>query len=544
MRYRILLSVLIGLSMTACDRSNNSEGGSYGEQLGTVAIPLDCSDEANSQVERGTALLHHMTYQGARQAFARASENDPECAIAYWGEAMTFIHPLWSDPPGEEAFSRGAELLDKARNAGNTGERVSAYISATAAYYDAGRNQTEAPNLEAFANGWEEVYRQFPDDPEAAAFRALSLLATADPKDKSYAVQKRSGAIAAEILDEIPDHPGAHHYVIHSYDYPALAEMALETARSYGKIAPAVPHALHMPSHIFTRLGLWDESIEMNRRSADAALNHPAGNTISAHYLHALDYLAYAHLQKGDDRQARNVLEKLENLDGPVQPHVGSSYTLAAIPARIALERHRWEEAADLEPRTPANFPWDKYPAMEAISHFAVAVGAARTGQTEKAKAALDRLASLQEKTAAASEYWATQIEVQHTSAKAWLAFEEGRHDEALSTMETAAELESSTEKHPVTPGEVLPAREQLADMLVEMERYNRALSEYEKALERNPNRFNSLYGAAHAAERAGKMSEADTYYSKLVEVAGEAGVNRSGIQHAKTFLTRNRAGM
>jgi len=538
---RYLIVVILLLAFSACDRSDKDGKDSYGEQLGSVEIPLSCSDEANRQVERGTALLHHMTYEGARSEFASARTADPACAIAYWGEAMTHIHPLWSDPPGEEAFEAGREILMQARELESIGEREEAYISAAEAYYAAGMNQTEQPNLAAFADAWKSVHEQYPEDPEAATFHALSLLATADPSDKSYTVQKRSGAIAAEVLEQIPDHPGAHHYVIHSYDYPPLAENALETARSYGEIAPAVPHALHMPSHIFTRLGYWEESIDMNLRSADAALNHPAGSGISLHYLHALDYLSYAYLQRGDDENAEGVLNRLNDLDGPFQAHVGSAYTFAAVPARLTLERHRWEEAAGLEPRTPAEYPWDNFPAMEAISHFARAIGGARSGDLETAKNALERLSVLQDQTAPASPYWATQVEIQRRAAEAWLAFAEERREEALELMTDAAERESATEKHPVTPGEVLPARELLADMLFEMGRYESALAEYANALERNPNRYNSLYGAARAAELEGDEDAAVRYYSKLMEVTAESGSQRAGLEHASSYLAGTR---
>jgi tetratricopeptide (TPR) repeat protein len=451
---------------------------------------------------------------------------------------MTLVHPLWSDPPSQADFKRGQALVSEAKTRGQTTERERAYIEAVEAYYAEGWNRDETTNLAGFEERWEEVYRQFPKDMEAASFYALAHMATADPTDKTYAKQRRAGAIAEKVRAQIPDHPGAHHYMIHAYDYPALAEGALAAARSYGKIAPEVPHALHMPTHIFTRLGFWQESITMNKRSAAAALKHPVGDAISMHYLHALDYLAYAYLQRAEDQKAKQVLDTLEALEGPFQAHVGSSYTLAGVPARLALERQEWANAASLEPRTPSNYPWDRFPATEAITYFARALGAARSGNEQAARQALDRLAELRKLTAETSAYWAKQVEIQRLSAMAWLEYEKGEQEVALDIMRRAAALEASTEKHPVTPGEVLPARELLADMLLDMGRHKQAQAEYEAALERSANRFNSLYGAGRAAELRGNRRQAAFYYKKLVEITG--GTERERLKQVRIFLAKN----
>lgn len=275
----------------------------------------------------------------------------------------------------------------------------------------------------------------------------------------------------------------------------------------------------------------------MNKRSAVAALKHPAGDAISLHYLHALDYLAYAYLQRIEYQKAKQVLETLEALKGPLQPHTASAYTLAVVPARLALERQEWVDAASLDPRTPSSYPWDKYPAMEAITHFARALGAARSGNGQVSRQALDKLVVLRDRTAETSAYWAKQVEIQRLSAMAWLDYEEGRQEMALDTMRRAAQLETSTEKHPVTPGEVLPARELLADMLLHMGRYKDAQAEYEAALERSANRFNSLYGAGRAAELAGDKKEARVYYQKLFDLASHADTERPQLQHARRFI-------
>jgi hypothetical protein len=410
-----VLLALLGAVPTAAQHDASSHatahsdphgGTDYGDNLGEVRLPDSCEgEETDRHLSRGLALLHHMTYEGARAEFAAAAEADPGCALAAWGQAMTYIHPLWSDPPGEEDFEHARALLAEAREMEGASESERAYLDAAWAYYAEGRSTSEKPNLAAFAAAWRGVHERRPEDPEAAALHALSHLATADPADKSYAVQREAGAVAEAILGDIPDHPGGHHYIIHAYDYPALAEEALPAARHYGEIAPAVPHALHMPSHIFTRRGLWQDSIEWNERSADAAAEHRVNGALSLHHLHALDYLAYAHLQRGEDEAAEAVGRRLDALEGPYQVHLASTYTLAAVPARLALERQRWTEAAALEPRRPADYPWDQTPAMEAITHFARALGAARSGEPEKARASVEKFAALRDAAAGTSPF-------------------------------------------------------------------------------------------------------------------------------------------
>jgi tetratricopeptide (TPR) repeat protein len=511
----------------------------YGDQIGTVQFPMSCSDAAKPLVERGVALLHHMTYDGAKAAFTVATQTDPDCAMGYWGQAMTYIHPLWSDAPSKEDFKRGQTLVDEARTRGQKTDRENAYIAAVGAYYEQGWNKIETTNLNNFEKGWENVYRRFPQDIEAACFYALAHMATANPDDKTFAKQKQAGIVAEKVLTQVSDHPGAHHYVIHAYDNPPLASKALNAAHSYGKIAPDIPHALHMPTHIFTRVGLWQESIVMNKRSAAAALKHPAANEVSLHYPHALDYLVYAYLQQADDHKARQVMEGLFSKDGSFQTHIAASYSFTAIPARFALERRQWSEAAVLEPGLPENYPIDNFPAMEAITYFAKALGAARNDNLKVAKQALEKLTALHNKAEKSSAYWAKQIEIQRLSVTAWIEFQQGKNIEALKIMQKAAELESSTEKHPVTPGEILPARELLADMLFDMGRYREAQTEYETALERSPNRFNSLYGAGFAAELEGNKNEAVFYYKKIIEITANVKTDREQLKHVKFYLSQ-----
>lgn len=499
---------------------NGTETPAYGSSLGSVEMPMECAGSASDLARSGLALLHHMTYEGSRDAFAEAREADPSCAMAYWGGAMTFIHPLWSDPPTEEAFAAGADLAAAGLALDGLSDVEQAYLSTVNAYYSVGKQTVELPNLTAFAEAWTSVHERFPDDPEAALFHAVTQISIADPSDRSYERQRYASGVARGVLERIPDHPGAHHYVIHANDYPSLADRAVPVARSYAEIAPAVPHALHMPAHIMTRLGYWPESVDLNTRSSEAALQHPSGDMVSPQYHHAVDYLVYARLQQGDDEAARAWVDTIASLEGPHTAHPAVAYAFAAVPARYALERQQWTEAASLTPRTPADFPWERYPAMDAIAYFARGLGAARSGDDEIARAAMGELAILRDRTAETAPYWSNQIEIQRLSIEAWIDYSGGRTEDAVAKMRRAAEMESATDKHPVTPGEVLPANELLGDMLLELGRYNEARAAYEQALERSPNRFNSLFGAGRASELAADDAQASTYYGRLVAMA------------------------
>jgi hypothetical protein len=370
------------------------------------------------------------------------------------------------------------------------------------------------------------VAERHPKDREAAIFHALALLGVAynSPPDKTYAKQKEVAAILNPLLALEPDHPGISHYVIHSFDYPELAELALPAARAYAKIAPSAPHALHMPSHIFTRLGMWKESIDSNLASAAEAQkgivrSHPGATAFDA--LHASDYLAYAYLQTGQDAKARELGEQVEKVASLDLPQFSAGYALAAIPARLALERRAWKDAAKLSVR-PAFFPWAKYPYAEAIVHFARTVGAARSGDVEGARSALAQLTTIQAGLKGQKGFdWWSQVEIQRLAAAGWLARAEKKDDEALRLLRAAADLEDGTDKHPVTPGSILPAREQLADLLVELKKPAEALAEYEASLRTAPARYNSYAGAARAAARAGDKTKAKDYGDRLLALSG-----------------------
>ena len=524
-----------GFDTTHVAEVTDSRGGS----MGTVVLAPTCGEAATAELRRGLALLHNMTYSEAEQAFRAAADEDTDCGLAYWGMAMTYVHPLWPDVPSEEQLARGWGLLQEARSKGLATPREEAYVSALEAYYRDGADRSEKERLAAYAEAWDRVRTEHPDDPEAALFTALATIATAPPSDSTFRHQLEAGAMAEDVLEAIPDHPGAHHYIIHAFDVPQLAERALPVARSYGAVAPDNSHALHMTSHIFTRRGHWDESIEFNQRAADAAWDAPVNGQVSVHHLHAADYLVYAYLQQGADDEAGAVAEHVAGLSGPVMNHAGTAYALAAIPARMALERHRWADAAALEPRQPSTLPWERYPHIEAITHFARALGQARTGDVEAARASVDRLVALKAEAAAlpGAYDWGTQVEVQELAARGAIALAEERTDEAVSLTKDAAALEATTQKNPITPGEVLPAAELLGDMLLELGHHEEALQAYRTVLERSRNRFNALHGAGLAAQRMGDTALAERYYRRLVDVAGSSTTRQDVLDPIEEFL-------
>ena len=510
-----------------------------GMDLGSVALPTgSCDASVAETVRRGLALLHHMTYSEARATFAEAAREDPGCPLAHWGVAMTYVHPLWPDVPSADDFEAGRTALATARSEGDPTPREDAFLSALEGYYEGGTDVSETERLDRFAEGWARARERFPDDPEIRLFHALSILAQGLGTPDMVRMNVEAGEMAGEVLEEIPDHPGALHYTIHAYDLPQLADRADDAARVYGEVAPDNSHALHMTSHIFTRIGEWDSSIHYNDRAAKAALERPIDGQVSFHYLHAADYLAYAMLQRGDDDAAKVVLDDLEALEGPVADHAATAYAFAAIPARIALERQAWEDAARLDPRWTPLVPWDKYPQLEAIPTFARGLGAARSGRIDDALESLDRLRELRARAAElpTSYDWATQVRIQELALEGWIAHARGDVDQAVSLLRDARELEASTVKNPITPGEVLPAAELLGDLLMELERFDEARAAYEAALDRSRNRLNSLYGAGRAAELSGDMEAARRYYGQLVaQVVDDADLPR--VAHARAFL-------
>lgn len=517
-----------------------------GEKIGKVNFVVSCSTESRQRFNRAVAWLHSFEYGESERAFKEIATIDPQCAMAHWGIAMSLYHQLWA-PPSRAELEQGAGAVRKAKQIGAKTTRERAYIDAIGQFYDEGETVDHSARAARYERAMERVYARYPRDREAGVFYALALNASAlarSPMDKTYAKQKKAAGILNRVLRLEPEHPGVTHYLIHSYDYPPLAHLALAAARSYAKIAPSSAHALHMPSHIFTRLGLWDEDVAMNIKSENSAKQYGQRNHLTGAWdeqLHAMDYLAYAYLQQARDPQARAVLDELRAIRKTEPETFKCAYSFAAIPARWALERRNWPEAAELKVE-PADFPWLRFPWAEAITHFARAIGAARNGDANRAKGELDKLAEIQEvQNGVKDNYdWATQIEIQRRAAAAWLAKVEGNDPEALRLMGSAADLEDSTDKHPVTPGALIPARELLGDLFLEMNRPSEALREYERSLMDSPNRFNGLYGAGRAAQLAGNRSKARLFYQRLVDICAGAGSGRAELQRAREFLRQN----
>ena len=511
-----------------------------GEKLGTVHFPVSCAPAVQADFERAVALLHSFWYEEAVKAFTALTTADPTCAMGYWGIAMSVYYPLWQ-PPSQTMLQKGAAAIEKGR-ALNATPREKDYIGAIEMYYRDNDKLDHRTRALAYEKAMEQVYRRYPDDREAAVFYALALNATAAPTDKTYANQLKAGAILDKIFADQPDHPGVAHYIIHSYDYPPLASRGLVAARGYAKTAPSVPHAQHMPSHIFTRLGLWQESIDSNRASASAGKAYYAKlgkDTVWDQTLHALDYVVYAYLQTGQDKQARAVLEELGSMQKSEPENFVAAYAYAAIPARIALEQHRWSEAASLSPASKP-FPMDRFAWAEGITTFARAIGAARSGDATKARAEVQKLDGYRTALVAAKQtYWAEQVNIQQQAAAAWVARAEGKNDEALKLMRAAADLEDSTEKHPVTPAPVVPTRELLGEMLLDLNRPAQALVEFEASATREPNRFNGLFGAARAAELSGDRAKAKSLYARLVTMCDRADGERPELRQAKAALAK-----
>jgi tetratricopeptide (TPR) repeat protein len=512
------------------------------ETLGQVTFPISCNAAAQKQFNRATAMLHSFWYDEAEKAFAAIAKTDPRCAMAPWGVAMTLYHPVWA-PATPAELKKGLAAVENAKALGAPTQREKDYITAIEAFFKDSDKVDHRTRALAYEKAMERVHLNNPKDREAAIFYALALLGTALTTDKTYANQKRAAGILNKILPQEPNHPGVAHYLIHSFDYPQLAHLALPAARTYSKIAASSPHALHMPSHIFTRLGLWEESIESNLASAAAAKKHVAKTLPGAaafDELHAIDYLVYAYLQGAQDQKAkrmRELLMEVKKLDADV---FAAAYAFAAVPARYTLERRRWSEAAALEVH-PVDFPWERFRFAEAIIYFARALGAARNGDVESARKDVEKLVTIHTALAASNDvYWASQVEISRLAAAAWVAHAERKSEEALKLMQAAADLEDSTEKHPVTPGPIIPARELLGDLLIEMKQPAKALQEFETSLKHSPNRFNGLYGAARAAELAGDRKLAGSYYAKLVALSAEADSSRAELQQAKDFVARN----
>ena len=532
--------LFIASALAAAEDASQSAVGAQA-QLGQVDFPVSCTPAARQQFNRAVAILHSFWYEEAIKAFGAVTETDPNCAMGGWGVAMSYWTPLWS-PPTEATLKAGSAAVRKAQAIGAKTDRERGYIEAIATFYRDYDKLDHRTRSVAYQQAMEQLSVRYPDDREAAIFSALALDATASPSDKTYTNQKKAAAILEKIFAEQPNHPGVAHYLIHSYDSAPLAEHGLPAAICYAKIAPSVPHALHMPSHIFTRLGQWPDSIRSNRAASEAGQTYAAqqfGEGVAwAESLHAMDYLAYAYLQLAQDREAKKVLDQIIAFRKVAPEAPSAAYALAAVPARYAVERRDWPQAAALSLPALA-FPWDKYPWTSAMITFSRALGAARTGDFGAAQAEIDRLGSARDAASQKDKYWADQIEVQRQAAVAILAHVRGKDEEALAEMQSAAKLEATMDKHPVTPSPVVPMRELLGDLLLEINQPTQALSEYEASLTKDPNRFRSVYGAAKAAERAGDAAKAKTYYQQLAALGSNGDGDRPELTEAKAYLQR-----
>ena len=498
-------------------------------KLGTVHFETSCKPEAQKLFDRGMLYQHSFWYRASQKTFEEVLRADPECAIAYWGIALSL---LWNphSAPAAKNLADGSAALAKAQSVGAKTERERDYLAALGTMYADYDKVDHRTRLLAYAKAMEQLAARYPNDDEAQIHYALALNTSASPSDKTYANQLKGAAILEVIAKRQPQHPGVAHYLIHLYDYPPIADKGIEAARRYAKIAPDAPHALHMPSHIFTRVGYWQESIDSNMASGRSA--QAAGDFHEE--LHAMDYLVYAYLQLGKDKKAGDVVEAMTTVTGFTETFIAGPYARAASPARYVIERGDWKAAAALEVRP------SPLPQVQAITYFARAVGAARSGDPAAAKADIAKLGEMHDKLVQAKDaYWAGQVDIERQIAVAWVLYAEGKREEALSAMGAAADAEDNTEKHPVTPGVPKPAREFYAGMLLESGMAKEALAAFEATLKKEPNRLDAYVGAAKAADKSGDAAKARQYYEKVVSIGSDADNTRTDVNNARAFLEK-----
>ena len=514
--------------------------GSGIDEFGTVGFKASCDANVSSDFNLAMALLHSFEYTESEKVFARVIDGDPRCVMAYWGVAMCNFHPLWA-PPTSSDLEKGSKIITVARSIiTDRSSRESDYVEAIATMYDQWNTLDHRVRLLKFEEASAAMFQKYPEDKETAIFYALALNAAADPADKTYTKQKKAGAILNKLFADQPNHPGIAHYLIHNYDYPELAELALPAARRYASIAAASAHAQHMPSHIFTRLGLWEESIQSNQKSVAAAQCYAENTGMKGHWdeeLHGLDYLIYAYLQKANDDKALAQMSYLKTIKEVFPVNFKDAYSFASMPARYALERKDWQAAAKLQ-LEPPDFPWNKFLWEKANINFARLLGALHSGQTANAKNEFEELQIIHETLAKEKEnYKANLVLIQLKASEAWIRLNQGQQAQAIRLMTEAADMEDATAKHPVTPGEIIPARELLGDLFFKIHDFDNALEAYEAALKTHPNRFNGLYGAAQASEKSGDDDKARHYYKQLLALADSSGTSRPQLGVARSYV-------
>ena len=504
------------------------------EQLGTVHFPVSCAASVQKPFERGVALLHSFWYEEAEKAFQQIAKDDPKCAMAHWGIAVSLWHQLW-DHPKAGTVAQGLAEVKKAKSLHPKTERERDYIKAMSTFYDHSNTVDHHARAVAYSAAMEKLYQRNPGDREAAAFYGLSLLASEPENDSSFANRRKAVEVLEKVFAQEPNHPGVAHYIIHSCDKPQLAELGLPAARRYAQIAPAAPHALHMPSHIFARVGLWQDDIDSNVASIAAtrktAAMHMGGE---AHQFHAMDFLVYAYLQSGHDAEAQHVIEETKTMPRMKSDKYGEydahAYVLAQFPAMYELELHHWTEAAALIPVAGS----DK--GTEAITYWARSIGAVRSGNLVQARKDLEEMDGIHRSLVADKKtFEAKLVDKGHQEATAWLWHAEGKDDQAIASLRALADEDDKLGDEPTA----IPAREMLADLLLELKRPEQALAEYQIDLRFNPNRFNGLYGAARAAEMAGKTDKANDYYAQLVKACAGSNSDRPELARAKSLIAQ-----
>jgi len=532
-----LTKELADLNLT---RGNITLCGSGKDEFGSVKFSLSCSESVRDKFNLATALLHSFEYREAEKLFASVMDQDPQCILAYWGAAMCNFHPLW-EPPNVNDLKKGAKIIELGRSViQDPTSREAAYLEAIATIYDHWDTVRHSARLQKFKVASEKVFEKYPEDQEAAIFYSLALVASASPADKTFQNQKRAGEILQSIFAQQPNHPGIAHYIIHTFDYPELAELALPTARKYARIAPASAHAQHMPSHIFIRLGLWSEAAESNLQSVSAAQCYAESLGNKGHWdeeLHGLDYVVYAYLQQAEDSKALEQLEYMKTITEVFPQDFKVAYAFAAIPARYAVERQDWKAAAALELSLP-DFPWDNFLWEKSNVNFARLLGAIHLNRLEEARHELKNLQEIHKQLTDAKEtYKANLVLIQIKASEGWILAAEGKHTEAVKPMKEAAAMEDATEKHPVTPGPIIPARELLGDLYLQMGDFVNAFQAYEASLKHNPNRFNGLYGAGQSLEKSGNIKKAVPYYQLLDSISHSSASNRPRLLHARAVI-------
>ena len=488
------------------------------KQLGKVHFATTCTPEAQKLFDRAMLYQHSFWYRASKQAFEEVIKRDSNCAIAYWGIAQSLLLNPFSPPPAAN-LPEGAAAIEKARSIGAKSGRERDFVEALGAFYTKYDKLDHRTRVQSFVKAMEGLSKRNKKDDEAQIFYALALNVAASPADKTYANQLKAAALLERIFKRQPQHPGVAHYLIHTYDYPPIAKKGLAAAKRYSKIAAAAPHAQHMPSHIFTRVGYWKDSIASNKEAARIAkLDKEADDQ-----LHGMDYLVYAHLQLAQDKKARDVVDEM--LAVPNLKRNVAYYGRAASEARYMVERGDWKGAAELQVR-PSDFAF-----ADAVTHFARALGAARSGDIEAAKTDIAKLAELHDKLRQAGDaYWAEQVDIQRQIASAWVLYAEGKHADALSALAAAADAEDKTDKHPITPGPLAPARELYGDMLLDRGKAQEALAAFEATLNKEPNRLAAYIGAAKAAKQAGSAAKAKEYAAKVFALTREADTERPEI--------------